>query len=286
MPGDATVPGVAEWLQVCPGAGERCWVTPDPHSPLPLWLRIPLGATAGLGLGCCLCNGEERGDSGSEDANGAKLSLVLPLSPQNPPGARRSTLPCCVPPLPVPAAGPAARRLLTSAGKRSRGNEALCPPAPSGLEKAPAAAGRACCAQPLPRSPPGLSPPCALNPQCHTTKGKIPHSPQNFSFQRGEGVLGKPRAIRATTATAARSPPALKPPLPPPAACTWGWGDATCLRGPPTPLAPQPRGSQRGRSAHPCGMRRWRRTRSDKARSILQLPAASLARGTALGSLR
>lgn len=41
---------------------------PDP--PSPLWLHIPLGANAGLGLGCCLCDGEERGDSGSEGDHG------------------------------------------------------------------------------------------------------------------------------------------------------------------------------------------------------------------------
>lgn len=158
---------------------------PDPHSPLPLWLRIPLGANAGLGLRCCLCNGDERGDSGLQDDNGVKLNLVFLLSLQTPQCPQRPALLRAAP----ARAGcwprcPAARRLLTSAGKRSRGNEALCPPAASGLEKAPAAAGQACCAQPLPRSP-GSEPSLCFKPTMPHTKGKIPHSPQNFSFQRG-----------------------------------------------------------------------------------------------------
>lgn len=73
-------------LGLCPGAGERCWGMPDPHSPPPLWLHIPLGANAGLGLGCCLCKGDEKGESGLRDDNGVKYNLVLPASLQNPPG--------------------------------------------------------------------------------------------------------------------------------------------------------------------------------------------------------
>lgn len=245
--GDATVPGVAKWLRVyAPGQG-----MPDPHSPPPLWLHIPLGANAGLGLGCCLCKGDEKGESGLRDDNGVKFNLVLPASLQIPPPGARNTLPCCVPLLPVPAAGPAARRwLLTSVGKRSRGNEALCQAAASSLEKAPAAAGRACCAQPLPHSSRGLSPPCALNPQCHRQRGKFPILLKTSPF-RGEGAGKNLVQSRQQQQQQGQSPPALKPP---PGSLCVGLGRCHRLWGPPNPAVPRPHGSQHGRRVHPCGM--------------------------------
>lgn len=137
---------------------------------------------------------------------------------------------------------------------------------------------------PCPAAPRDLSPSRALNPQCHTQRGKFPILLKTSPF-RGEGV-GKTSCNPGNSGTSSAEPSSLEaPPLPPPpAACAQGWGDATAS-GDPQPHCPQPHSSQHGCRAHPRGMQRWRRTRSNKAWSILQLPAASLARGTPLGSL-
>lgn len=243
MPGDVTVPRVDVWLQVAPGTGQRTWDTLDPHSPLPLWLHIPLGSNAALGLGCCLYDGDEREVTARVTARVTAVWSSASSSrwPRNPPHPAAH--------LPCPA--PADERWQTSGG-----NEALCPL----LEKAPAAAGRGCCAQPLPRSPPGLSPPCALKPTMPPHKGE--NSPFSSKLLLSEGrALGKKK--NSCNNNPDPEPSNLKATCPP-AACARRWGGATTSGDTQSCCPPAPR-LQCGRSAHRRGMQGWRRTRASSS---------------------
>jgi len=141
----------------------------------------------------------------------------------------------------------------------------------SGLEKAPAAAGRACCAQPLPRSPrasalPGL--------YTHNAAHKGENSPFSSKPLLSEGrALGKPRANQAT---AARSPPASKPPTPS------SLGRCHSLCRPPAPLPPAPRLPARAQSP---SLQDAEMEKDQIRPSPEHPPAAGPARGPAPGSL-
>lgn len=114
------------------------------------------------------------------------------------------------------------------------------------------------CSAPAPQ-PPGTEP--SLRFKAHnapTQRGKFPILLQTSPF-RGECVGLKTHA----TTTQSQSPPNSKPPAPP-AACAWGWGDAT-TPGDNQSCCPSAPRLQCGRRAHPRGMQGWRRTRASSS---------------------